>query len=39
VSRIFSKFQEERLIRVNNKAIQILDPAGLNALIGPCALR
>jgi CRP/FNR family transcriptional regulator len=36
VSRIFSKFQEERLIRVNNKAIQILDPAGLKAIIGPC---
>ena len=39
VSRIFSKFQEERLIRVNNKAIQILDPDGLNAIIGPCMLR
>ncbi|MGN2390144.1 fumarate/nitrate reduction transcriptional regulator Fnr [Pelomicrobium sp. G1] len=39
VSRLFSKFQQERLIRVHNKAIQILDPAGLNAFIGPCVLR
>lgn len=39
VSRIFSKFQEDGLVGVHNKAIQINDPDGLNRIIGHCMVR
>jgi CRP/FNR family transcriptional regulator len=34
VSRLFSKFQDEGLIRVQQKAIKILDAGALHTLIG-----
>jgi CRP/FNR family transcriptional regulator len=34
VSRVFSKFQEEGLIAVQQKNIRIIDPAGLRGMVG-----
>ena len=34
VSRLFSKFQEDRLIEVQQKHVRILDVAGLEAVLG-----
>jgi CRP/FNR family transcriptional regulator len=35
VSRLFSRFQAEGLVRVQGRAIKILNPAALGKLIGP----
>jgi CRP/FNR family transcriptional regulator len=34
VSRLFSRFQEEELIRVHGRAVKLLDPAALKRVIG-----
>jgi CRP/FNR family transcriptional regulator len=34
VSRLFSRFQEERLIRVQGRSVKLLDPAALKRVIG-----
>lgn len=34
VSRLFSRFQAEGLLRVDNKSVEILDPDGLKLVIG-----
>jgi CRP/FNR family transcriptional regulator len=34
VSRLFSRFQAERLLRVDSKSLEILDPNGLKLMIG-----
>jgi len=34
VSRLFSKFQAEGLLRVDSRAVEIIDPAGLKLVIG-----
>jgi CRP/FNR family transcriptional regulator len=39
ISRAFSHFQNEELIAVHNKSIELKDPAGLRALIGQSAGR
>ena len=36
VSRVFSRFQEAKLVAVQQKHIRILDPAGLRALLARC---
>ena len=38
VSRIFSKFNDDGLVEVHNKTIKIVDPEGLNRIIGPTVL-
>ncbi len=35
VSRLFSKFQEDGLIEVQQKHVRILDAGGLESLLGP----
>ena len=35
VSRLFSKFQEDGLIEVQQKHVRILDAGGLDRLLGP----
>lgn len=37
VSRAFSKFQADGLLKVQNKYVELLDPAGLKRLLGGCA--
>jgi CRP/FNR family transcriptional regulator len=37
VSRIFSRFQEDRLIRVSNREIELLDMPRLKQLLNGCA--
>jgi CRP/FNR family transcriptional regulator len=34
VSRLFTRFQEEGLLKVDRKHVQLLDPAGLEAVLG-----
>ena len=37
VSRIFSRFQDERLIRVSNREIELLDMLRLKQLLNGCS--